>query len=445
RDRARHPVVAAGEICAGIMNRVGMRLGSSPSGDKIAVAEREKALPSALYLRVEPLVRERPRLCPGLVLETAPLQARVADERIQTMEIRLRLDRARIRIHACQLTPADLDLAQVRDDHIGAVRFQRLGPTSPVDADDEAKPASTSSRDASSCVLDHDGSGRWCPEAPRCLEERVWSGLAAQAHRGPLAPIHDRIEQPLQTGSTQYLGGVPARGDERDLIVERLQAPNQGNGRWIDVNTVAPDLLEEKQVLAPTEAMDGARVRPVGRSALRQRHPACAEKGADRVGSRPAINIGQVVLRRERRMAAKVLMGSLLQKPVKHPRPDLGVDACRVGNNAIEIKQRGVEPRAHEFDAVGRLSHCDKAVLLRSVAISLPTEPLPRSCHGEAFHPVARFASITRIQAAPPLMLLRMSQALAHDRDGLAYSRHASVGGEANSGPKSTLSSFCCR
>src|SRR5581483_8471616 len=138
----------------------------------------------------------------------------------------------------------------------------------------------------------------------------------------------------------------------------------------------------------------------------RQRHPACAEKGADRVGSRPAINIGQVVLRRERRMAAKVLMGSLLQKPVKHPRPDLGVDACRVGNNAIEIKQCGVEPRAHEFDAVGRVSHCDKAVLLRSVAISLPTEPLLRSCHGEAFHPVARFASITRIQAAPPLMLL---------------------------------------
>src|SRR6185312_6629522 len=97
------------------MNRIGMRLGSSPSGDKIAVAEREEALSSPLHRRIEPLVRERPRLCSGLVLESAPLQARVADEGIQPMDIRLRLDRARIRIHACQPTPADLDLAQVRD------------------------------------------------------------------------------------------------------------------------------------------------------------------------------------------------------------------------------------------------------------------------------------------------------------------------------------------
>src|SRR6185437_13295753 len=41
------------------------------------------------------------------------------------------------------------------------------------------------------------------------------------------------------------------------------------------------------------------------------------------------------------------------------------------------------------------------------------------------------------IQAAPPLMLLRVSRALAHDGDGLSYFLGMDhYGGKANSGPK---------
>ena len=202
-----------------------------------------------------------------------------------------------------------------------------------------AKPPGTTGGHARHGVLDHDGATGFDLQFARRLEEHVGCRLPGETETvGDVAVDDDR--EPLgQASGVEDVGGVAGRGNDRhcDLhLVEEIEHPDRT--REGD-DALRGQRLAEQRVLAIAERADRGIAGRIARVALWQHDVARLEERTHPIEAGFAVDVGEVVVERERRLGR---FGAAGEEVVEHARPCSEVHFRRGRQHAVEVEQHGV-------------------------------------------------------------------------------------------------------
>ena len=238
-------------------------------------------------------------------------------------------------------------MRQIGHHDIGAGIAQRLRVPAAIDADDAAESAGAPGLDAGDRVLHDDGTRRFRPEAPCRLQKSIRRRLALELEAGDVRPVHSRVEQLRDTRRLEHRRAVVAGGHDGGLDLLRPEFAHQRDRRFIGLDAVLLQVLQEIPVLQIAQRVHALHVGAVFGCAQRQFDPARLEEGCHAVVARLAVDVARVVgvdIKGDERFAR--LGGALLEKTVEQLFPGRGMHARRLGQHPVEIEQnRVVVPR----------------------------------------------------------------------------------------------------
>ena len=152
---------------------------------------------------------------------------------------------------------ADIQLAEIFDDDVGARRFQRIPAPVPVDADHQPEAAAPPGFHPGDGVLDdHGPGGRDLQPAHRFQRQRGGRLARDVAVQGRL-PVDDVVEGVREPGGGQQRAGVPGGGGQHHGDPAGLQPAEQVRGAGEGPDRVGAEQFLEQFVLACREPEGG--------------------------------------------------------------------------------------------------------------------------------------------------------------------------------------------
>src|SRR2546430_2194453 len=147
-------------------------------------------------------------------------------------------------------------VGEVFDHHVRAVSVQSLGLAGAVDPDHSPESARAAGLDSRERVLVDGGLFRLCVQNVRRFQVGVGGGLALQMLTLRVVAVDLGVEEALELCRVQHLGGVLARGDDRDLLTGGACCVDVSDCAFVGLYAVLVDQVEEQVVLAFGDGLD---------------------------------------------------------------------------------------------------------------------------------------------------------------------------------------------
>jgi hypothetical protein len=175
------------------------------------------------------------------------------------------------------------------------------------------------------------------------LEEYGRIGLPFQAQLTGLDPIDLRVEEVGDSRRLERVNAVTRCGNYcRSTVAgsKPVQEPDRGG---VGPDALSPKPFEEQLTLPIVQSTGRLGTGRIARVTPRQRDAARGEKRLHSVVPRLSVDIEVVVVGRKRSVVLIPTLWSVSQEPVEHPLPGRGVDRSRVGDDAVEIEEHGID------------------------------------------------------------------------------------------------------
>jgi hypothetical protein len=235
-----------------------------------------------------------------------------------------------------------LEPTEVVDNEISSGRTESIRIAAPVDTDDQPEATLATGRNAGKSIFDHHGPFAIDTEADGGFEIARRIRLARQPHGCRYLPVDPDVDQPVEASSREYLRTVSAGRDDSDGHTGRTEYLDQPNRA-----REGPGSFDTKHGPEPLVFQDGHRplaAEPgsVARISLGKSNVAIVEYVAHPIEASLAIDEEAVVIFRKGRRPVSRSRRDLLEQLVEHSRPRRLVQAGRIGEHAIQVKENGV-------------------------------------------------------------------------------------------------------